>query len=183
MLVESANQFSLEELCRTQYSLKYFSKPCRPSDLWQNLNPVYSAVFLLVCSTAFFHHPPHFLGSPYGRYPECSKILQRKITPSLFAHFFWKVYKRTNILHEIHKQLCIQHAHSPILRMVRRTYIKDSNDQNVDSNAVELDFQLFICPHFPHQIVYLMNIYQPSNSKVLTNLGYLKLIVILQLLL
>ena len=51
---------------------------------------------------------PHFLGSPYGRYPECSKILQRKITPSLFAHFFWKVYKRTNILHEIHKQLCIQ---------------------------------------------------------------------------
>ena len=24
MLVESANQFSLEELCRTQYSLKYF---------------------------------------------------------------------------------------------------------------------------------------------------------------
>ena len=39
MLVESANQFSLEELCRIQYSLKYFfSKPCRPSDLWQNLN-------------------------------------------------------------------------------------------------------------------------------------------------
>ena len=31
-LVESANQFSLEELCRTQYSLKYFSKPYRPSD-------------------------------------------------------------------------------------------------------------------------------------------------------
>ena len=24
VLVESANQFSLEELCRTQYSLKYF---------------------------------------------------------------------------------------------------------------------------------------------------------------
>ena len=32
VLVESANQFSLEELCRTQYSLKYFSKPYRPSD-------------------------------------------------------------------------------------------------------------------------------------------------------
>ena len=31
VLVESANQFSLEELCRTQYSLKYFSKPYRPS--------------------------------------------------------------------------------------------------------------------------------------------------------
>ena len=30
--VESANQFSLEELCRTQYSLKYFSKSYRPSD-------------------------------------------------------------------------------------------------------------------------------------------------------
>ena len=32
VLVESANQFSLEELCRTQYILKYFSKPSRPSD-------------------------------------------------------------------------------------------------------------------------------------------------------
>ena len=32
VLVERANQFSLEELCRTQYSLKYFSKPYRPSD-------------------------------------------------------------------------------------------------------------------------------------------------------
>ena len=32
VLVESANQFSLEELCRTQYILKYFSKPYRPSD-------------------------------------------------------------------------------------------------------------------------------------------------------
>ena len=32
VLVESANQFSLEEQCRTQYSLKYFSKPYRPSD-------------------------------------------------------------------------------------------------------------------------------------------------------
>ena len=32
MLVESANQFSLEELCRTEYSLKYFSKQYRPSD-------------------------------------------------------------------------------------------------------------------------------------------------------
>ena len=31
MLVESANHFSLEELCRTQYGLKYFSKPYRPS--------------------------------------------------------------------------------------------------------------------------------------------------------
>ena len=30
VLVESANQFSLEELCRTQYSLKYFSKQYRP---------------------------------------------------------------------------------------------------------------------------------------------------------
>ena len=27
VLVESANQFSLEELCRTQYSLNYFSRP------------------------------------------------------------------------------------------------------------------------------------------------------------
>ena len=32
VLVESANRFLLEELCRTQYSLKYFSKPYRPSD-------------------------------------------------------------------------------------------------------------------------------------------------------
>ena len=37
MLVESANQFSLEEMCRTQYSLKYFSKPYRPSDPLENL--------------------------------------------------------------------------------------------------------------------------------------------------
>ena len=37
-MVESANQFSLEELSRTQYSLKYFSKPYRPSDrLYKNL--------------------------------------------------------------------------------------------------------------------------------------------------
>ena len=27
VLVESANQFSLEELCRAQYILKYFSMP------------------------------------------------------------------------------------------------------------------------------------------------------------
>ena len=32
VLVESAKQFPLEEVCRTQYSLKYFSKPYRPSD-------------------------------------------------------------------------------------------------------------------------------------------------------
>ena len=32
VLVESANQFSMEKLCRTQYSLKYFSKAYRPSD-------------------------------------------------------------------------------------------------------------------------------------------------------
>ena len=32
VLVERANQFSLKEMCRTQYSLKYFSKPYRSSD-------------------------------------------------------------------------------------------------------------------------------------------------------
>ena len=32
VLVESANELSLEEVCKTQYSLKYFSKPYRPSD-------------------------------------------------------------------------------------------------------------------------------------------------------
>ena len=32
VLVETANQFSLQELCRTQYSLTYFLKPYRPSD-------------------------------------------------------------------------------------------------------------------------------------------------------
>ena len=32
VLIESANQFSLEELCRAQFCLKYFSKPYRPSD-------------------------------------------------------------------------------------------------------------------------------------------------------
>ena len=34
---DCVNQFSLEELCRTQYSLKYFSKPYRPSDRLENL--------------------------------------------------------------------------------------------------------------------------------------------------
>ena len=29
---DCVNQFSLEELCRTQYSLEYFSKPYRPPD-------------------------------------------------------------------------------------------------------------------------------------------------------
>ena len=32
VLVDSANQFSLEELCRTQYNLTYFSKRYRQSD-------------------------------------------------------------------------------------------------------------------------------------------------------
>ena len=32
VLVESANRFSLEELCRIQYGLKYFSNTYRPSD-------------------------------------------------------------------------------------------------------------------------------------------------------
>ena len=38
VLVESANQFSLEELCYdiVQHEI-FFSKPYRPSDLWQNL--------------------------------------------------------------------------------------------------------------------------------------------------
>ena len=38
LLVESANQISLKELSRTQYSLKYFSKPYRPSDRLENPN-------------------------------------------------------------------------------------------------------------------------------------------------
>ena len=36
VLVESANQFSIEEQCRTQYSLTYFLTPCRPSDCPEN---------------------------------------------------------------------------------------------------------------------------------------------------
>ena len=32
VFVDSANQFSLEELCRTQYSWIYISKPYRPSN-------------------------------------------------------------------------------------------------------------------------------------------------------
>ena len=32
VLVESANQFSSEKLCKTRYNLNYFSKPYRPSD-------------------------------------------------------------------------------------------------------------------------------------------------------
>ena len=37
VLVESANQFSLEELCRTRNSLKYFSKSYRTSDRLEKL--------------------------------------------------------------------------------------------------------------------------------------------------
>ena len=37
VLVESANQISLEELCKTQYSLKYFSMSCRPSGRLENM--------------------------------------------------------------------------------------------------------------------------------------------------
>ena len=37
VLVESAKQFSFEDLCRTQYSLKYFSYQCRPSSRLKNL--------------------------------------------------------------------------------------------------------------------------------------------------
>ena len=61
VLVESANQFSLEELCRTKYSLKYFfSKPCRPSDLWQNLKMVYTSELKSLFYSNFvdlLHHP------------------------------------------------------------------------------------------------------------------------------
>ena len=32
VLVESENQFSMEEVCRTEYILKYFWKPYQPSD-------------------------------------------------------------------------------------------------------------------------------------------------------
>ena len=42
VLVESANQFSLEELCGTQYSLKYFSTPFRPSDCRENPQSSYA---------------------------------------------------------------------------------------------------------------------------------------------
>ena len=37
VVVEGANQFSLEEMCRTKFSLKYFSKPHRPSDSLEDL--------------------------------------------------------------------------------------------------------------------------------------------------
>ena len=40
VLVESVNQFSLEEVCRTQNSLKFVSKPYRPSDLLKNLKGI-----------------------------------------------------------------------------------------------------------------------------------------------
>ena len=39
VLVESANQFSLGKLCRTQYSLKYFFRShIDRKTLWKNLN-------------------------------------------------------------------------------------------------------------------------------------------------
>ena len=36
VVVENANQFLLEEQCRTQNSLNYFSTPYRPSDCLEN---------------------------------------------------------------------------------------------------------------------------------------------------
>ena len=38
VLFESANQFSLEDRCRTQYSLKYFRSHIDHQTLWKNLN-------------------------------------------------------------------------------------------------------------------------------------------------
>ena len=43
VLVESANQFSLEEVCRTQYSLNYFLNSHRPSDHPEKLKTEYNA--------------------------------------------------------------------------------------------------------------------------------------------
>ena len=40
VLVESANQFSLEKVCRTHYNLNYFSKPYRPSDPLKKKKPL-----------------------------------------------------------------------------------------------------------------------------------------------
>ena len=51
VLIESATQFSLEELCSTQYSLKYFSKPYRPSDPLENLNRSMVLLRILLCFT------------------------------------------------------------------------------------------------------------------------------------
>ena len=45
VLVESANQFSLEELCKTQFVLKYFSKPYRPSD------PLEKKITITICQS------------------------------------------------------------------------------------------------------------------------------------
>ena len=49
VLVESANQFSLEELCRTQYILKYFSKPyIDHQTLWKNFNQFFLRTKLFI---------------------------------------------------------------------------------------------------------------------------------------
>ena len=43
--------------------------------------------------SAFFPLPTHIsLAVRMEAYPECSKLVQRKITLTLLTHIFWKVY-------------------------------------------------------------------------------------------
>ena len=52
VLVESANQFSLEEFFNTQYILKYFWSHMDHQTLWKNLKPVNERWFFPLTATA-----------------------------------------------------------------------------------------------------------------------------------
>ena len=60
VLVESANHFSLEEVCRTQYTLEYFSKPYRQSDPLENLKEFEWLYFQYVIYCIFRLNDPVF---------------------------------------------------------------------------------------------------------------------------
>ena len=61
VLVESANQFSLEELFVTQYSFNYFSKPCRPSDRLEKPEHPFLAMARITSAVNACYYQPHSL--------------------------------------------------------------------------------------------------------------------------
>ena len=102
MLVESANQFSLGELCRTQYSLKYFSKPYRPPNpLRKTLNmfPVscQEKAFHVIIKLTFYDLKHNFNQSIYGNFIKMWKDKKKKcntwhirtgaLSPGTWSHF------------------------------------------------------------------------------------------------
>ena len=98
MLVESANQFSLEELCRTRYSLNYFSKPLssiRPS--WKTLKECEYHILTKTSENCFyivnFHFPCIFVNT-FGL--AVQSVFLKRIVPLQDACFLWQDFRITD---------------------------------------------------------------------------------------